>query len=114
MAIDPRELEQHFAELSEAAPQERADSLRALQAQYPVMGDVRGRGLMVGVEFTDKLGEPDADTTSAVVDYCVKHRLLILNCGSYKNVVRFIPPLTISQAELDEGLAIFSAALAAA
>ncbi|MCB0021181.1 MAG: aminotransferase class III-fold pyridoxal phosphate-dependent enzyme, partial [Anaerolineales bacterium] len=88
--------------------------LRALQAQYPVMGDVRGRGLMVGVEFTDKLGEPDADTTSAVVDYCVKHRLLILNCGSYKNVVRFIPPLTISQAELDEGLAIFSAALAAA
>ena len=88
--------------------------LRALQAQYPVMGDVRGRGLMVGVEFTDKLGEPDAATTSAIVDYCVQHRLLILNCGSYKNVVRFIPPLTISQAELDEGLAIFSAALAAA
>ena len=88
--------------------------LRALQAQYPAMGDVRGRGLMVGVEFTDKLGEPDADTTSAVVDYCVSRRLLILNCGSYKNVVRFIPPLTISQAELDEGLAIFSAALAAA
>ena len=87
--------------------------LRDMQARYPVMGDVRGRGLMVGVEFTDPLGEPDAATTSAVVNGCVANRVLILNCGSYKNVVRFIPPLVIRKEELDEGLAVFERVLAA-
>ena len=88
--------------------------LRAMQSRYPVMGDVRGRGLMVGIEFTDHLGEPDAATTNVVVNHCVANNVLILSCGSYKNVVRFIPPLVISKEELDEGLAIFEQALAAA
>lgn len=90
--------------------------LKEMQRKCPVhgdgfsIGDVRGRGLMVGVEFTDKEGNPDAATASKVAQYCVEHHLLILICGSYQNVIRFIPPLTVTQAELDEGLAIFEAA----
>ena len=90
--------------------------LKAMESKCPAhgeglgIGDVRGRGLMVGVEFTDKEGNPDAATASKVANYCVANNLLILICGSYQNVIRFIPPLTITKEELDEGLAIFEAA----
>ncbi len=87
--------------------------LRALQKKYPVMGDVRGRGLMVGVEFTDAHGEPDATTAAAVLEYCVKHHLLLLTCGSYQNVIRWIPPLVVTQTQIDEAVDLFAAGLAA-
>jgi 4-aminobutyrate aminotransferase len=85
--------------------------LRDLQIRYPVLGDVRGRGLMVGVEFTDSAGHADKTTCKAVAAYCIQHRLLLLTCGTYENVIRWIPPLTITPAHLDEALAIFEAAL---
>ena len=87
--------------------------LRDLQQKYPVIGDVRGRGLMVGVEFTGVNGEPEAETTSRVVKACLAENLLLLNCGSYQNVIRWIPPLVVTQEQLDEGLAIFERALGA-
>ncbi len=89
------------------------DGLRNLMAEHSVIGDVRGRGLMVGVEFTDSEGEPDAATADAVLAECLQRRLLLLNCGSYKNVVRWIPPLIVSEEQLATGLATFSEALAA-
>ncbi len=85
--------------------------LRDLQKQYPVMGDVRGRGLMVGVEFTDEKGEPDAATATAVNKYVVQNSLLLLICGSYQNVVRWIPPLIVTKEQIDEAVAIFADAL---
>lgn len=88
------------------------DKLLELQAEYPVIGDVRGRGLMVGVEFTDSEGKPDAATASAVAKHCVDNRLLLLTCGSYSNVIRWIPPLIVDQSQIDEALAIFNNALA--
>lgn len=87
--------------------------LRDLQQIYPVIGDVRGRGLMVGVEFANTEGEPDAATTSKVVGACLDENLLLLNCGSYQNVIRWIPPLVVAREQLDEGLAIFERALRA-
>lgn len=89
------------------------EKLRDLQNRYPHIGDVRGMGLMVGVEFSlpDSKGKADKATAKAVAKYCVEHGLLILTCGTYENVIRFIPPLTITQGELDDGLAIFEAAL---
>ncbi|MEM7736525.1 MAG: aminotransferase class III-fold pyridoxal phosphate-dependent enzyme [Deinococcota bacterium] len=86
--------------------------LSDLQAQYPVMGDVRGRGLMVGVEFTDDDGQPDAKTASQVLKVCLEHNLLLLNCGSYQNVIRWIPPLIVSEVEIDEAVGVFARALA--
>jgi 4-aminobutyrate aminotransferase len=85
--------------------------LRALQQKYPVMGDVRGRGLMVGVEFTTTDGQPDAATAGAVNKACLEQRLLSLVCGSYQNVIRWIPPLIVNRAQIDEALAIFEQAL---
>lgn len=85
--------------------------LRKLQARFPVLGDVRGQGLMIGVEFTDAQGEPDDATATRVLSACLAERLLLLNCGSYKNVIRWIPPLIVTQEQIDAALDIFEAAL---
>lgn len=87
------------------------ERLLELQAEYPVIGDVRGRGLMVGVEFTDSNGKPDAATAAAVAKKCVDDRLLILTCGSYSNVIRWIPPLIVTQEQIDAALTTFNGAL---
>jgi len=87
--------------------------LRALQEKYPVIGDVRGMGLMIGVELVNGDGTPAGHTCERLLEECRKRGLLLINCGPARNIVRFIPPLTISDAELDEALAIFAAALEA-
>jgi 4-aminobutyrate aminotransferase len=87
--------------------------LRDLQAEYRVIGDVRGLGLMVGVEFTHD-GQADAVTAAHVQQECLKRNLLLLTCGTYGNVIRWIPPLVVNAEQIDAGLAIFNEALAAA
>lgn len=89
------------------------DGLVELQGRYPVIGDIRGRGLMVATEFT-RSGKPDKDLTKAVQKGCIDRRLLLLTCGSYENVIRWIPPLVVNEAQIDEGLTIFEEALRAA
>ncbi|SFH26864.1 4-aminobutyrate aminotransferase apoenzyme [Desulfotomaculum arcticum] len=85
--------------------------LLALQEQFPVIGDVRGLGLMLAVELVDSSGSPNPAATNKVTNYCLEHKLLFYNCGVYKNCIRFITPLNISKSVVDEGLAIFKAAL---
>jgi 4-aminobutyrate aminotransferase len=85
--------------------------LRTLQEQFPVIGDVRGLGLMVATEFTTPSGEPDKQTASAIRQKCLQDGLILLTCGSYGNVVRWIPPLIINDSHLDEALNIFQRAL---
>ena len=82
--------------------------LRAIQAKHGVIGDVRGRGLMVATEFAD------AATAKAVQRACLEENLLLLTCGTYGNVIRWIPPLVVSAAEIDAALAIFEKAVARA
>lgn len=89
------------------------DGLVELQGRYPVIGDVRGLGLMVGTEFTSN-GHPDKDITKAIQKACVERNLLLLTCGSYENVIRWIPPLVVNQSQIDEGLTVFEDALQAA
>ncbi|MGV3725805.1 4-aminobutyrate--2-oxoglutarate transaminase [Hydrogenophaga sp.] len=87
--------------------------LIAQRAVYPQrMGDVRGLGAMVACEFVDATGAPDADTTKRVQMAALKRGLLLLTCGVYGNVIRFLFPLTIEDAVFAEGLAAFDAALA--
>jgi 4-aminobutyrate aminotransferase len=85
--------------------------LRAIQQSYPLIGDVRGKGLMVATEFTTEAGEPDADAAAAIQQACLENDLLLLICGTYRNVIRWIPPLLVSKDQLDEALAIFETAL---
>jgi 4-aminobutyrate aminotransferase len=87
------------------------EQLRALQAEFPVLGDVRGLGLMIGVEFTNSDGSPAADLAKAVGKGCQKHHLLLLTCGPWSNTVRWIPPLTVTQEQMEEALVAFKNAL---
>jgi len=85
-------------------------SLRDLQKKYPVIGDVRGRGLMVASEFGER-GKPDVSRTKAVIAAAREEGLLLLSCGTFGNIVRWIPPLIVTEEEIDEGLGIFERAL---
>ncbi len=85
--------------------------LRQLQREFPAIGDVRGIGLMVATEFVDAEGRPDKAATQRVVRACAERNLLLLTCGSYENVVRWIPPLVVTAEQIDEALNIFAAAL---
>ena len=87
--------------------------LKALQEQHPAIGEVRGLGLMVGVEFTSAEGEPDTAMATAVMKKCLDEGLILLTCGTYSNVIRWIPPLVIDDSQLDEALSIFAGALKA-
>jgi 4-aminobutyrate aminotransferase len=85
-------------------------ALRKLQNKYPVIGDVRGLGLMVATEFTKK-GRPDKDTAKAVQTACLEKRLLLLTCGTYENIIRWIPPLIVTPEQIDEAVQIFGKSL---
>ena len=89
--------------------------LAALQAADPRVGDVRGRGAMIAAEFVNaETGEPDAALTAAVAKACIAQGVIVLTCGTYGNVIRFLPPLSIPDDLLHEGLDVVAAALAAA
>ncbi|MEN2738219.1 4-aminobutyrate--2-oxoglutarate transaminase [Microbacterium sp. X-17] len=88
--------------------------LEAMQAADPRIGDVRGRGAMSAAEFVDPAtGEPDAALTAAVAKACIAEGVIVLTCGTYGNVIRFLPPLSIGDDLLNEGLDVVAAALAA-
>ena len=86
--------------------------LRHLQEDYPAIGDVRGRGLMVAAEFTTPDGQPWGARVKAVIQACYRKDLLLLSCGYDGQIVRWIPPLIVSEAQVHEALAIFADALA--
>lgn len=82
-----------------------------LKKEFPVIGDVRGLGLMLAVELVDDKGRPDSNATNKITSYCLEHKLLFFNCGVYKNCIRFITPLNIDISIIEEGLQIFRNAL---
>ncbi len=85
--------------------------LRGLQIEFPVIGDVRGKGLMIATEFTDSHGNPDGETAKKVAAGCVQKNLLLLTCGTYGNVIRWIPPLIVTEEQIAEAIAIFERVL---
>ncbi len=86
--------------------------LTSLQADVPQIADVRGPGAMIAVEFLKPgSGEPDAEFTKRVQTRALERGLLLLVCGVYSNVVRFLFPLTITQAVFDEALVILEEVL---
>ena len=89
--------------------------LKDLQAADPRVGDVRGHGAMIAAEFVDPAtGEPDAALTAAVAKASIAQGVIVLTCGTYGNVIRFLPPLSITDDLLHEGMDVVAAALAAA
>jgi 4-aminobutyrate aminotransferase len=92
---------------------ELTSGLRALMAEDDRIGDVRGPGLMVGVEFVEDraTGAPNGPVAQAVQQRAADLGLLVLTCGPLHQVIRWIPPLDVSGAEIAEGLEIFGEAL---
>lgn len=79
--------------------------LNALRTADPRIGDVRGRGAMVAIELVDPAtGAPDAALANRIAAHAHQHGVLVLTCGTYGNVIRFLPPLAISDELLIEGL----------
>jgi 4-aminobutyrate aminotransferase / (S)-3-amino-2-methylpropionate transaminase / 5-aminovalerate transaminase len=87
--------------------------LKGLQVRFPCIGEVRNLGAMVALELVKNMRaeEPDAELTKAVVQAAGRRGLIILSCGVYSNVIRFLAPLTISDALLKEGCSVFEQAL---
>ncbi len=73
--------------------------------------DLRGKGAMVGLEFMDEAGLPDADRVSQIKHRALEGGLVVLSCGIDDNVIRLIPPLTVSDSELTQGLDILESAV---
>jgi 4-aminobutyrate aminotransferase len=86
-----------------------------IQSRYPMIGDVRGKGLMIGVEFVQKGSkDPDPGTTAAVMEEAKSNGLLIGKGGLYGNTLRIAPPLSLTEDEADEGLSLLESAIATA
>ena len=89
------------------------DGVRKLAEHHPAIGDVRGRGLMIGMELVKDRGTREADPAASrrLVDTAFQHGLLLLGCG--KSVVRVAPPLVIDEVDIDRGLELLGEALEA-
>ncbi len=91
------------------------DHIAPVSAADPRLGEIRGRGAMLALEFVDPTtGEPDAALTGAIAKACHAQGVIVLTCGTYGNIVRLLPPLTISNELLREGLTVLTEALASA
>ncbi len=87
-------------------------ALRALQPAHKVLGDVRGLGLMVATELVDADGRPASERCAAVIGRCRDaHNVLFMNAGTFSNIVRWMPPLIVTEAEIDRAVAAFTEAL---
>ncbi len=102
-----REYMQNAAEVG----QYTLDALHEIMARHPSIGDVRGLGLMVGVEFVKdrKSKYPAEELRDRVADLAFERGLILLGCG--KSVIRLAPPLSVSKSEIDEGLTILEEAI---
>jgi 4-aminobutyrate aminotransferase len=100
---------------ADARGRQLMDGLEELQSRYPIMGQVRGLGLMVGVELSKpNTRTPFPDIAKQIQKGCLDRNLLLLTCGTYGNVVRWIPPLVATEQQINDGLTIFEKAAAEA
>lgn len=83
------------------------EKLNALQAKYPaVIGEVRGAGLMIGMEMVKNSKEPNPELTKAILTEALKRNVLFLSCGHSKNIVRFIAPTIVTEIEIDRAIQV--------
>ncbi len=85
--------------------------LKKLQADFPIIYDVRGLGLMTAIEFPDEDGTPAPQVWEKVRKRCLELKLLTLSCGVNNNGMRFATPLNVKKEEIDQGLSILRKAL---
>lgn len=105
--------------LRDVIPDVKARSVHALgrfndmREHHPTIGDVRGLGLMIGIELVSRGNTPNQDAWKSVGAYARENKMFILNCGPDGNVIRFVPPLNVTMDDLDKGIDILGAAITA-
>jgi 4-aminobutyrate aminotransferase len=104
--------DERLVENAAAMGQVLLTGLRQIQGGRGEIADVRGTGLMIATEFRDAAGEPWTERAKAVVRAAYGEGLLLLTCGTYDNVIRWIPPLVVNAGQIEEGLEMFETALA--
>ncbi len=104
-------IEKHYLENARTVGEYTLDALAEIMVRHPSIGDVRGIGLMIGVEFVKDRDtkDPAAMLRDEIVNLAFERGLLTLGCG--RSVIRFSPPLSTSKSETDEALAIFEEAV---
>ncbi|MGI9254493.1 MAG: aminotransferase class III-fold pyridoxal phosphate-dependent enzyme, partial [Thermomicrobiales bacterium] len=88
------------------------DGLRDIQADYPVIGDVRGLGLMVATEFVHPDGSPNPGVVNQVLAKMMEERILLITCGTYDQAIRIIPPLVVNEEQIRSFLGHYRNAVA--
>jgi 4-aminobutyrate aminotransferase/(S)-3-amino-2-methylpropionate transaminase len=90
------------------------ERLTAWQSRFKIIGDVRGLGPMLAIELVKdrETKKPAAEEASTLVKYCVDHGVLVLVCGTFNNVIRFLPPLVIADQQLNKGLLVIEEGIA--
>jgi 4-aminobutyrate aminotransferase len=81
--------------------------LREIQAAHPVIGDVRGLGLMVAVEFVKPDGSPNPEAVNQVIKTCLEEKVLLITCGTWDQAIRIVPPLVVTEEQIRQFLGIF-------
>jgi 4-aminobutyrate aminotransferase/(S)-3-amino-2-methylpropionate transaminase len=91
------------------------ERMESWQERFPQIGDVRGLGAMLAIELVEdpEIRSPASDLASRVTDEAAKRGLLLLKSGIYSNCIRVLTPLTLTDAELDEALAVWEESLEA-
>ncbi len=105
---------ENLMERATALGQTAMERFKEMQERYPVVGDVRGLGAMVGIELVnDRLSkEPAPEATKKVMQYCYEHGLILVKAGMHDNIVRLLLPLVTTDEQLLAGLEVIEASLA--
>ncbi|MGA8941287.1 MAG: 4-aminobutyrate--2-oxoglutarate transaminase [Thermoactinomyces sp.] len=100
--------EERLADRAQAIGKRMTEAFAQMQNRYSIIGDVRGLGAMTAIELVEdrRTKKPASETAGRIVKKCWENGLLILSAGMYSNVLRFLPPLTIPDSQLEEGLQI--------
>jgi len=106
--------EEHLLENARQQGSYLLEQLRELQAETHIIGEVRGAGLMVAVEFVQPGGrEPGTEAVRRILQRSLDGGLLTYPCGHWSQTIRLIPPLTVTREQVDEGLGVFRQAVLA-
>jgi 4-aminobutyrate aminotransferase/(S)-3-amino-2-methylpropionate transaminase len=103
-----------LAERAEVVGKKITVTMTGLQQHFPQLGDIRSLGAMVAVEFVHdtQTKQPNKDAVTAIIRGCFKRGLLVISSGLFGNVIRFLPPLVMTDSQLDQAMFIFSETVA--
>ncbi|MCM3359872.1 aspartate aminotransferase family protein [Psychrobacillus sp. MER TA 171] len=104
--------EENLVENSKVVGAYATEKLNVLREKYPIISDVRSVGLMIGIEISNiETGEPDGQAVMKILDYALEEGVLFYLCGNVGEVIRMIPPLTVTKEQIDDGLTMLEKAI---